>query len=117
MRVPFFQKGAKSHFPNSPNDLTKALGVDPKVSTTQHGTTRMTWEPNSNTRIRYESHPGDSGPFNARHHGEHYHVETKPSDLTWGQAKRRGEVQKIKPANYQPGHGTGFVAGESHPGM
>jgi hypothetical protein len=55
----------------------------------------MTWSPNSNTRIRYESHPGDSGPFNARHHGEHYHVETKPSDLSWGQANRRGLIQKI----------------------
>ena len=77
----------------------------------------MTWEPNSNTRIRYESHPGDPGVFNDRHHGEHYHVETKPANLTWGQAKRQGAIQKVKPDNYQPGHGTGFLPNEPHPGM
>nr|WP_288453783.1 DUF637 domain-containing protein [uncultured Pseudomonas sp.] len=108
---------ANTNFPKDPNDLTKVLGVDPKVSTTQHGTLRMTWEPNSNTRIRYESHPGDPGVFNDRHHGEHYHVETKPANLTWGQAKRQGAIQKVKPDNYQPGHGTGFLPNEPHPGM
>ncbi|MEW7856502.1 hypothetical protein AB2M95_11380 [Pseudomonas chlororaphis] len=48
-------------FPDDPNELTKALGVQPKVSQTQHGTQRMVWEPNADTRIRYESHPGDPG--------------------------------------------------------
>lgn len=105
-----------THFPDDPNELTKALGVQPKVSQTQHGTQRMVWEPNADTRIRYESHPGDPGPFNARHHGEHYHIELKPSGLSWGQAKRQGLISKAKPDNYQPGHGTGFLPGEKHPG-
>ncbi|HCR4018938.1 TPA: hemagglutinin repeat-containing protein [Morganella morganii] len=103
-------------FPLNPNDLTKVLGVPPKVSTTQHGTTRMLWEPNVNTRIRYESHPGDSGPFNPRHHGEHYHIEVKPSNLTWNQAKKQNAIQKVKPENYEVGHGTGFLPNEKHPG-
>lgn len=106
-----------THFPENPNDLSKILGVEPKVTTTQHGTTRMVWEPNSNTRIRYESHPGDSGTFNPRHHGEHYHIEIKPDNLTWNQAKRQNAIQKVKPEDYQVGHGTGFLPGEKHPGQ
>ena len=97
--------------------MTRTLGVDPKISQTQHGTTRVKWEPNSNTRIRYESHPGDVGTYNPRHHGPHYHVETKPSNMTWGQAKRRGEIEKIKPDGYKLGDGTGFLPGEKFPGM
>ena len=106
-----------THFPENPNDLSKIVGVDPKITTTQHGTTRMVWEPNSNTRIRYESHPGDSGTFNPRHHGEHYHIEIKPDNLTWNQAKRQNAIQKVKPEDYQVGHGTGFLPGEKHPGQ
>lgn len=87
-----------------------------KVSTTQHGTTRMLWELNANTRIRYESHPRDSGPFNARHHGEHYYIEVKPNNLTWNQAKKQNAIQKVKPENYDIGHGTGFLPNERHPG-
>jgi hypothetical protein len=80
----------------------------------------MVWEPNANTRIRYESHPeglkpGDPG-FNPRHHGEHYHVETKPDGLSWGQAERQGKITKVKPEDYTPGSGTGFVPGEPFPG-
>src|SRR5690606_21736029 len=97
---------AHNKFPSNPNDLTKVLGVSPKVSTTQHGTTRMLWEPNANTRIRYESHPGDSGPFNPRHHGEHYHIEVKPENLTWNQAKKQNAIYKVKPENYKVGNGT-----------
>ena len=107
---------ASNRFPSNPNDLTNALGVSPKVTTTQHGTTRMVWEPNSSTRIRYESHPGDEGIFNPRHHGEHYHIEVKPDNLTWNQAKRQNAIQKIKPEDYKPGHGTGFLPNERHPG-
>ncbi|AZS49737.1 RHS repeat protein [Entomomonas moraniae] len=106
-----------TNFPDDPNELTKVLGVEPKVSTTQHGTTRMVWEPNQNMRIRYESHPGDSGPFNARHHGEHYHIELKPAGTSWNQANKKGLIQKAYPDNYQPGHGTGFIPGEKHPGL
>ncbi|PXZ04751.1 hypothetical protein [Gilliamella apicola] len=107
---------ASNRFPSNPNDLTNALGVSPKVTTTQHGTTRMVWEPNSSTRIRYESYPVDEGIFNPRHHGEHYHIEVKPDNLTWNQAKRQNAIQKIKPEDYKPGHGTGFLPNERHPG-
>jgi len=33
-----------------------------KVSVTRDGTTRMVWEPNSDTRIRFESHPEGMNP-------------------------------------------------------
>jgi hypothetical protein len=107
-------------FPEDPNVFTKQLGVEPKVSVTQHGTTRMVWEPNSNTRIRFESHPeglmvGDPG-FNPRHHGSHYHIEIKPDNMTWNQAKRQNLIKKIKPENYVPGMGTGFLPYEKLPG-
>ncbi|MCP4537140.1 MAG: hypothetical protein GY832_08325, partial [Chloroflexi bacterium] len=109
---------AINRFPADPDDFTRQLGVQPsKVSTTKHGTKRFVWEPNKNTRIRYESHPGDSGPFVPRHHGEHYHIEIKPDNLTWNQAKKQGMIVKVKPENYQPGHGTGFLPDETHPGQ
>ncbi|MHC8393738.1 RHS repeat-associated core domain-containing protein [Pseudomonas sp. LB3P93] len=107
---------AYTHFPDDPNELTEALGVQPKVSLTQHGSQRMAWRPNADTIIRFESHPGDAGPFNARHHGEHYHLELKPSHLSWSQADKKKAVVKVKPEGYQLGHGTGFIAGEKHPG-
>ncbi|WP_278406917.1 RHS repeat-associated core domain-containing protein, partial [Pseudomonas rhodesiae] len=107
---------AHSHFPSDPNDLTDVLGVAPKVSTTKHGTQRMEWKPNSNTRIRFESHPGDEGVFVQRHHGEHYHIELKPNDFSWKQAEKNSLVMKVLPHNYEEGHGTGFLPGEKHPG-
>ena len=112
---------AKNAFPADPNDFTKQLGIPPvKVARTPDGTTRMVWEPNANTRIRFESHPeslssGNPG-FNPRHHGEHYHVELKPDGVTWGQAQRRGVITKNYPSGYSPGMGTGFLPGESFPG-
>jgi RHS repeat-associated protein len=110
------QPNAYTHFPEDPNELTEALGVQPKVSQTQHGSQRMAWRPNADTIIRFESHPGDAGEFNARHHGEHYHLELKPSHLSWSQADKKKAIVKVKPDGYQLGHGTGFVAGEKHPG-
>ncbi|TWC70046.1 RHS repeat-associated protein [Pseudomonas sp. SJZ103] len=107
---------AHSHFPSDPNDLTDVLGVAPKVSTTRHDTQRMEWRPNSNTRIRFESHPGDEGIFVQRHHGEHYHIELKPNGSSWRQAERNNLVMKVIPRNYEEGHGTGFLPGEKHPG-
>ena len=104
-------------FPAEPDDLTRTLGVEPKISTTQHGTKRYLWEPNSNTRIRFESHPGDAGTFNPRHHGEHYHIEIKPPNLSWNQAKRQGLITKVRPEDYIPGHGTGHLPGEPFPGQ
>jgi hypothetical protein len=111
------RQSALAHFSQNPNDLSKIIGVDPKVTSTQHGITRMVCEPNNNTRIGYESHPDDSGTFNPRHHGEHYHIEIKPDNLTWNQAKRQNAVQKVKPEDYKSGHGTGFLPGEKYPGQ
>jgi hypothetical protein len=101
--------------------LTTELGVEPKISTTPDGTSRLKWEPNENTRIRFESHPeglksGDPG-YNPRHHGEHYHIETKPSGVSWNQASKKGLITKSKPAGYTPGDGTGFLSGEKFPGL
>ncbi|WP_233100816.1 RHS repeat domain-containing protein, partial [Pseudomonas sp. MF6768] len=107
---------AYTHFPSDPNDFTEALGVQPKISTTKHGTQRMEWRPNTDTRIRFESHPGDPGPFSPRHHGNHYHIELKPNDLSWKQSEKQNTLLKVTPENYQPGHGTGFLPGEKHPG-
>lgn len=107
-------------FPSDPDDLTKQLGIEPKVSVTPDGTRRYTWEPNENTRIRFESHPHglppDSPGFNPRHHGEHYHVETKTGGDSWSRANRIGNVSKSHPPGYTPGSGTGFLAGEKFPG-
>ncbi|WP_321845470.1 RHS repeat-associated core domain-containing protein [Paraburkholderia bannensis] len=112
--------GLTNTFSSNPDDMTKVLGVDPKIGTTPDGTSRYTWFPNSNTRIRYESHPEGLCPcnkgFNPRHHGEHYHVETKPDGLSWGQAARRGQITKSLPDGYTPGSGTGFTPGENFPG-
>jgi len=79
----------------------------------------MRWEPNPNTRIRYESHPhglspGDPG-FNPRHHGAHYHVETKPPGMSWNKAKKKGAIKKSEPPGYTKGSGTGFLPGEDFP--
>ncbi|MFC6337229.1 RHS repeat-associated core domain-containing protein, partial [Pseudomonas karstica] len=105
-----------THFPSDPNILTNILGVQPKRSATKHGTQRMEWRPNANTRIRFESHPGDPGLFSPRHHGVHYHIELKPNNLSWKQSEKQKSLLKVKPENYQPGHGTGFLPGEKHPG-
>ena len=58
---------------------------------------------------------GDKG-FNPRHHGEHYHVETKPNGMSWSKAAKSGEIVKAKPEEYTPGSGTGFIPGEKFPG-
>lgn len=112
---------SRRSFPSEPDEMTKVLGVQPsKVTTTQDGTRRVVWEPNADTRIRFESHPEGLKPgspgFNPRHHGEHYHVEMKPSGMSWNQAQKKGLITKAKPLNYQPGTGTGFLPGEPFPG-
>lgn len=101
--------------------MTEVLGSPSKVGITPDGTTRTTWEPNANTRIRHESHPeglspGEAG-YNPRHHGEHFHVETKPGGVSWNKANKTGSVTKAKPEGYQPGSGTGFLPGEKIPRM
>ena len=108
-------------FPSKPHEMTSILGVPPKrISLTPDGTTRIVWEPNSQTRIRFESHPDGLKPgdpaFHPRHHGEHYHVEIKPPGLSWNQAKTQGLVVKALPDGYTLGSGTGFLAEEAFPG-
>jgi hypothetical protein len=92
-----------------------------RVGTTPDSTPRVVWEPNSNTRIRFESHPGGLSPgdpgFNPRHHGPHYHVETKPDGMTWSQGNRRGLITTSEPPGYTLGSGTGFLPGELFPGQ
>ncbi len=87
------------------------------VSMTRHDIRRVEWRPNSDTRIRFESHPGDEGPFVPRHHGEHYPIELKPSNLSWKQTERNNLTIKVQPGKYEQGHGTGFLPGEKHPGI
>lgn len=100
--------------------MSSLIGSPKKVGTTPDGTVRTTWTPNSSTKIRHESHPhglkpGDAG-YNPRHHGEHFHVETKPHNMSWSQARKQGQVLKSKPEGYTPGSGTGFLSGENFPG-
>ena len=108
-------------FPKTPAELTNMLGTQPKkVGLTPDGTLRVVWEPNANTRIRFESHPeglkpGDVG-FNPRHHGEHFHIELKPDGVSWNNAQKNGLILNPEPVGYRPGSGKGFLAGEEFPG-
>ncbi|MFI0436104.1 MAG: hypothetical protein ACH350_10365 [Parachlamydiaceae bacterium] len=68
-----------------------------------------------NLRIRPEKHeikPGQT--YNPRHHGQHYHVEKK-RDPTGKWEHDNKEI--IKPTDYAPGVGTGFLPGEYFPGI
>lgn len=108
-------------FPRSAEQMSAKIGQPKKVGMTPDGTIRTTWTPNSSTKIRHESHPhgvkpGDPG-YNPRHHGEHFHVETKPNNMSWNQAKKQGQILKSKPDNYTLGNGTGFLSGEKFPGF
>jgi hypothetical protein len=108
-------------FPETPAELTNMLGTQPKkVGLTPDGTLRVVWEPNANTRVRFESHPdglkpGDVG-FNPRHHGEHFHIELKPDGVSWNQAQKKGLILNPEPVGYKAGSGKGFLAGEEFPG-
>ncbi|MGO1298559.1 MAG: RHS repeat-associated core domain-containing protein [Vibrio sp.] len=81
-------------FPKTADEMSTLIGAPSKVGITPDGTVRTTWIPNSSTKIRHESHPHglkpDDPDYNHRHHGEHFHVETKPHDLSWNQAKNKG---------------------------
>lgn len=53
--------------------------------------------------------------FNPRHHGLHYHIETRRNpSLSWNNSKN---ILKIKPKGYTPGSGTGFLPGKLFPGI
>jgi hypothetical protein len=115
--TPLARSVATNSFPSTADELTGRLGVDPVRSMTKDGTPRFRWEPNERTRITMESHPeglrpGDVG-FNPRHHGEHFHVQTRPTATTgWNNPA----VTKVHPPGYTPGSGTGFLPGEAFPG-
>lgn len=98
-------KGGANTFPKNADDLLPDLPRDAKGRI----------YPNSHTRIRPEQHAIKPGKTYApRHHGQHYHVETRLDPAkSWNNKKN---VTKIKPSNYQPGHGTGFLPGEKFPG-
>lgn len=105
--------------PGTPEEMTRLVGTPSKVGATPDGTRRLVWEPDADTRIRFESHPdglkpGDPG-FNPRHHGEHYHIELKPSGLSWNKAGKQGQIVKVEPGGYSKGDGTGFLPGERLP--
>ncbi len=92
-------------FPDNPDDLLADLPRDAKGRI----------YPSDKIRIRPEKHdlkPGET--YAPRHHGQHYHVETRldPSK-SWNNKKN---VIKIKPDGYKPGDGTGFLPGEGFPG-
>ncbi|WP_175016773.1 RHS repeat domain-containing protein [Massilia sp. YMA4] len=113
-------KSGRLSFPATPEELTEILGVQPKkIGVTPDGTKRVVWEPNANTRIRFESHPEGLSPgsagYNPRHHGEHFHVEIKPDGVSWNNASKNGLITKPEPPGYRLGSGKGFLAGEEFP--
>jgi len=108
-------------FPKTADEMSSVIGQPKKAGTTPDGTVRTTWMPNYSTKIRHQSHPhglkpGDAG-YNPRHHGEHFHVETKSHNMSWSQTKKQGQILKSKPEGYTPGSGTGFLSDEKVPGL
>ena len=98
-------KSGANRFPKNADDLLSELPRDAKGRI----------YPSSKVRIRPEQHslkPGET--YAPRHHGQHYHVETRADPTkSWNNKKN---VIKIKPVGYQPGQGTGFLPGEKFPG-
>lgn len=120
---------SRPSFPAIPDDMTRYLRRAPSQSRPiNYGNGRtagwkMIWEPDGHrrghTRVRYED-PGDKRSpddlfYTRRHDEAHYHVELKPSHLTWPQARKAGLLRKLKPGDWVPGNGTGFLPGERLP--
>ena len=107
-------------FPINPWDFSEKIGSLPTISKTRDGTLRMRWKPNNNTRIRYESHPDGLTPkdddYCPRHHGNHYHIEKKPTGMSWQRASKTGCLKRFLPIGYIAGNGTGFIPGDDIPG-
>ena len=97
-------------FPRNPNDLL------PGVPRTVKPNGNQVIYPSEKVRIRAETHPIKPGETHApRHHDQHYHVEIRIDPTkSWNNPNN---VQKVLPPNYQPGYGTGFLPGETFPGM
>lgn len=69
-----------------------------------------------NIKVRPEKHPLKRGEiYNPRHHGQHYHIHTRrnPKD----KSNDNENIEIIKPPNYKPKAGTGFLPGETFPGI
>jgi len=100
-------KKAAFRFPKNPDDLL------PSLPRTKNGKLIYVSE---NLCIRIEQHamkPGEK--FNARHHGLHYHVEVrKDPNKSWN---NKDNIVKLKPHNYEPGKGSGFLPDEYFPGV
>lgn len=91
-------------FPDNPDDLLPDLERDKKGRI----------HPAENIRIRPEKHNWKDGDtYNPRHHGQHYHIETR-KDPTGNWGKRN--IEKLKPQGYDHGRGTGYLPGEPFPG-
>jgi hypothetical protein len=94
-------------FPSNPDDFLPGIHREP----TPNG---FKMDVNPTTRVRYESHALNSGDtFVPRHHGQHYHVETRPhSGIGWN---NNSSVTHVHPPGYVHGSGTGFLPGEAFP--
>jgi RHS repeat-associated protein len=94
-----------SAFPSKFDDLLPELPRDAKGRI----------YPSDFIRIRPEQHPLQPGElFSPRHHGPHFHVEIRrDSCKSWNNPNN---VIKVKPPDYKPGEGTGFLPGEPYPG-
>lgn len=94
-------------FPENPDDLLPELERDGK------GRIR----PGENIQIRPEQHtmkPGEK--YNPRHHGQHYHVESRRDPSKPWKKCEGNDIEILKPPGYSPGSGTGFIPGEAFPG-
>jgi hypothetical protein len=98
-------KEATWRFPKNPSELLRELQRDRKgiIYTSD------------NLRIRPEKHsikPGDI--FSPRHHGQHYHIETRRDpNKSWNNKN----IEIVKPKNYKEGSGSGFLPDEYFPGI
>jgi hypothetical protein len=106
-------QNADGVFPENPDDFLPEIPRETVVK--PNGTRSQIIQTSDKIRIRAEEHPLLEGEtYNPRHHGVHYHVETRvDSSVSWN---NRNNVIKIHPEGYHSGGGTGFIPGEKYPG-
>ena len=96
----------KNIFPKNPNDLLPGVLRDRKgyIYASDH------------IRIKPEKHLFRHGEiYNPRHHGQHYHIEMRTDiSKSWN---NENYTYYLQPNNYQKGTGTGFIPGETFPGV
>ncbi len=90
-------------FPKNPDDLLPDLPRDKKGRIYTSDNTRIRPE-------RHEMEPGET--YNPRHHGQHYHIDTR-EDTSCGWNGKRATTHK--PKGYIHQGGTGFLPGETFP--